>query len=60
MRDSKASDDSRLELFQAAFGGAFGLPVAFSASVEGSIIEMEPVTLSLEDTAVSLKAYIAR
>ena len=43
---------SRYSLFQAALG----LPIAFSASVEGSVIEMKPAALIPEDNAVSLKA----
>ena len=37
-RDSKASNGSLLTIFQAAFS----LPIAFSASVEGSVIEIKP------------------
>ena len=48
----QASDDSLLALFQAAFG----LPVAFSASLEGSVIEMKPTAPVPEDNAVSPKA----
>ena len=43
---------SRYSLFQAALG----LPIAFSASVEGSVIEMKPAALIPEDNTVSLKA----
>ena len=43
---------SRYSLFQAALG----LPIAFSASVEGSVIEIKPTALIPEDNAVSLKA----
>ena len=38
------------------FQAVLGLPIAFSASVEGSVIEMKPATLIPEDNAVSLKA----
>ena len=50
--DSKASNGSLLVLFQAAFG----LLIAFSASVEGCVIEMKPAAPVSEDNAVSLKA----
>ena len=43
---------SRYSLFQAAFD----LLIAFSASVEGSVIEMKPIALIPEDNVVSLKA----
>ena len=53
-RDSKPgmARCSRYSLFQAAFG----LPIAFSASVEGSVIEMKPAALIPEDNVVSLKS----
>ena len=51
-RDSKAGNASLLSLFQAAFG----LPIAFSASVEGSVVELKPAVPVPEDNAVSLKA----
>ena len=51
-RDSKVGNDSMLTLFQAAFG----IPIAFSASVEGSATEMKPSVPVPEDKAVSLKA----
>ena len=38
------------------FQVAFGLPIAFSTSSEGSAIEMKPTAPVPEDTAVSLKA----
>ena len=45
-------NDSLLMLFQAVFG----LPIAFSASVEGSVIEMKLAAPVPEDNAASLKA----
>ena len=51
-RDSKAGNGSLFSLFQAEFG----LPIAFSASVEGSVIEMKSVAPVPEDNALSLKA----
>ena len=44
-----------LMLFQAVFS----LPIAFSKSLEGSVMEMKPATLPLQDTAISLKAELA-
>ena len=41
-----------LTLFQAAFG----LPIAFSESVEGSVIEMKPTVSVPGDNVVSPKA----
>ena len=38
------------------FQVAFSLPIVFLASLEGSVIKMKPPTLTLLDTAVSLKA----
>ena len=57
-RDSKAGDGSLLSLFP--IQAALSLPIAFSASVEGSVIEMKPAALIPEDNAVSLKAYLAK
>ena len=45
-------NSSLFTLFQIAFG----LPIAFSTSLEGSVIEMKPATPVPVDTAVSLKA----
>ena len=45
---------SRYFLFQAVLG----LPIAFSASVKGSVIEMKPAALIPKDNAVSLKAKL--
>ena len=42
--------------FFTLFQVAFSLPIAFSTSLEGSVIEMKPATLAPQDTAVSLKA----
>ena len=42
--------------FFALFQVAFSLPIGFSASLEGSVIEMNPAALAAEDSAVSLKA----
>ena len=50
-RDSKEDNGSLLTIFQAVFG----LPIAFSVSVEGSIIEIKPATPVPEDNTVSLK-----
>ena len=50
-RDSKACDGLLLSLFP-----AFGLPIAFSASVEGSVIELKLAAPIPEDNTVSLKA----
>ena len=51
-RRLEAGNDSLLTLFQAAFG----LAIAFSASVEGSVLEMKPAAPVPEVNAVSLKA----
>ena len=42
--------------FFTLFQVAFGLPIAFWTSLEGSVIEMKSATLAPQDTAVSLKA----
>lgn len=42
----------KLALFQVAFS----LPISFSASLEGSVIEINPAALAAEDSSVSLKA----
>ena len=34
----------------------FSLPIGFSVNLEGSVIEMKPAALSLEDRTVILKA----
>ena len=38
------------------FQEVFSLWIAFSASLEGSVIKMKPATLAPQDTAVTLKA----
>ena len=38
------------------FQAAFSLPIAFSESLEGSVIKMKPFTPAPQDTEVSLKA----
>ena len=40
----------------AIFQAAYGLPIAFSASVEGAVIEMKPATPVPEDNMASPKA----
>ena len=52
MRDSKVGNGSLLTLFQVVFG----LLIAFSTSVEGSVIEMKSAAPVPEDITVSLKA----
>ena len=48
--ETPKADDSLLTLFQVAFG----LPIAFSVNVEGSVIEMKPVAPAApEDNAVA-------
>ena len=54
-RPQRFGNSSFFMLFQ----GAFGLPIAFWTSLEGSVIEMKSVILAPQDTAVSLKAYVA-
>ena len=51
-RGTLAGNGSLLMLFQAAFG----LPIAFSAIVKGSVIEMKPTAGVAKDIMVSLKA----
>ena len=41
--------------FFALFQVAFSLPIGFSASLEGSVIEMNPAALAAEDSALRLK-----
>ena len=48
----RLDNSSFLTLFQVAFG----LPIAFWKSLEGSVIEMKSATLAPQDTAISLKA----
>ena len=43
-------------LLYTVFQVAFGLPIAFSTSLEGSAIKMKPAAPVPVDTAVSLKA----
>ena len=52
MRDYKAGNGSLLTVFQAAFG----LPIAFSASLKGSVMEIKPAGPVSEDNMVSLNA----
>ena len=47
---------TREQLVLTLFQVAFGLPIAFWTSVEGSVIEMKSATLVPQDTVVSLKA----
>ena len=42
------------------FQVVFSLLIAFSTSLEGSVIEMKPAALFPVDTKVSLKAKLAR
>ena len=40
------------------FTVVLNFPIAFSTSLEGSVIEMKPASTVPVDTAVSLKAYV--
>ena len=51
-RDSKAGNGSLFSLFKAAFV----LLIAYSASVEGSVIKMKPTAPVPEYNTISLKA----
>ena len=48
--------ETREQLVLTLFQVAFGLPIAFWTSLEGSVIKMKSATFALQDTAVSLKA----
>ena len=53
---AQEESNTRLSLLLTLFQAAFGLQIAFSASLEGSVIEMKPTAPVLEDNAVSPKA----
>ena len=48
--------ETREQLVLTLFQVAFGLPIAFWTSLEGSGSEMKSATLAPQDTVVSLKA----
>ena len=56
MRTTERETEALRARFFTLFQIAFSLPIGFSASLEGSVIELKPAALVPQDTAVSLKA----